>query len=45
MVTNKIASGDYSERVMIYSNDEIDPGKNLNDMSDQLQGRNKRFNG
>ena len=37
-VTNKIASGDYSERVMIYSNDEIGSlARTFNDMSDQLQ--------
>lgn len=37
-VTNKIVSGDYSERVMIYSNDEIGSlARTFNDMSDQLQ--------
>lgn len=37
-VTNKIASGDYSKRVKIYSNDEIGSlARTFNEMSDQLQ--------
>ena len=41
-VTNKIASGDYSKRVKVYSNDEIGSlAKTFNDMSAQLQAEIK----